>query len=127
LGAFPKQLACKLGYQACSGPLIWGMPSPWGLYSIPRIACVGSFSLHEIGFGLTTCKEYLLLFRRYNTFMECFFSFLFCLGFVGVARRNNCLTAHFVTRTWTLLWQDMTHNSSKQNITPKGLGWVGLS
>jgi len=103
------------------------MPSPWGLYSIPRIACVGSFSLHEVWFGLTTCKEYLLLFRRYNTFMECFFSFLFCLGFVGVACRNNCLTAHFVTRTWTLLWQDMTHNSSKQNITPKGLGWVGLS
>jgi hypothetical protein len=44
---------------------------PGAFYSIPRIACVGSFSLHEIGFGLTTCKEYLLE-RRYNTFMECF-------------------------------------------------------
>jgi hypothetical protein len=52
---------------------------------------------------------------------------LFCLGFVGVACPNNCLTAHFVTRTWPLLWQDMTHNCGTQNTTPKGLGWVELS
>ncbi len=55
------------------------------------------------------------------------FFFVLLRFFVGVARRNNCLTAHFVTRTWTLLWQDMTHNSGIQNTTPKGLGWVGSS
>ncbi len=58
------------------GPLFWECIHPGAFYSIPRIACVGSFSLHEIGFGLTTCKEYLLV-RRYNTFMECFF---FCFA-----------------------------------------------
>jgi hypothetical protein len=56
------------------------------------------------------------------------FFFLFCLGFVGIACRNNCLTSHFVTRTWTLLWQrhDPQLQYTECHSQGFGLGWVEL-